>query len=308
MDYGCAIYGAARPSRLRVLESIHCTGLRLALGAFRTSPLASLCCEAGIPPLKYRRNQFLSSYGSGIWAQPNHQNYSFMFEEEQDLYESRPSITRPIRVRLKELLDTMDVSLPNVHKFEVNEIPPWEITPISVNLDMLPYKKEETCRTLIISEFNKIISKYPNHQIIYTDGSRTENGIGSAFSHLGISYSWTLPCEAGNYTAELYAIWQALLYMETIPDNKYLICSDSLSAIQALKNPYNKDPIIQKCLARLMWLESQRKTTSFVWIPSHAGIHGNELADQAARLATEDNTQVSRHTLVTDHDALILTL
>lgn len=39
-----------------------------------------------------------------------------------------------------------------------------------------------------------------------------------------------------------------------------------------------------------MWLESQRKTTSFVWIPSHIGIHGNELADQAARLATEGNT------------------
>ena len=39
-----------------------------------------------------------------------------------------------------------------------------------------------------------------------------------------------------------------------------------------------------------MWLESQRKTTSFVWIPSHAGIHGNELADQAARLATEERT------------------
>ena len=216
--------------------------------------------------------------------------YYFMFEEEQNLCESCPFITRPIRVRLKELLDTMDVSLPNVHKFEVNEIPPWEITPISVNLDMLPYKKEETRRTLIISEFNKIISKYPNHQIIYTDGSRTENGIGSAFLHLGISYSWTLPCEARNYTAELYAIWQALLYMETIPDYKYLICSDSLSAIQALKNPYNKDPIIQKCLARLMWLESHRKTTSFVWIPNHAGIHGNEFADQAARLATEERT------------------
>ena len=44
------------------------------------------------------------------------------------------------------------------------------------------------------------------------------------------------------------------------------------------------------CMHFVMWLESQRKTTNFVWIPSNAEIHGNELADQVARLATEERT------------------
>ena len=42
LDYGCFIYGSARKSHLRYLDSIHHLGLRLALGALRTSPVESL--------------------------------------------------------------------------------------------------------------------------------------------------------------------------------------------------------------------------------------------------------------------------
>ena len=42
LDYGCVVYGSARQSYLRKLDSIHNQGLRLALGAFRTSPVNSL--------------------------------------------------------------------------------------------------------------------------------------------------------------------------------------------------------------------------------------------------------------------------
>ena len=42
LDYGCIIYGSARKSYLQMLDPIHNQGLRLALGAFTTSPVASL--------------------------------------------------------------------------------------------------------------------------------------------------------------------------------------------------------------------------------------------------------------------------
>ena len=42
LDNGCIIYGSARKSYLQMLDPIHNQGLRLALGAFRTSPVASL--------------------------------------------------------------------------------------------------------------------------------------------------------------------------------------------------------------------------------------------------------------------------
>ena len=49
LDYGCIIYGSARPSYLKILDPIHNHALRLCLGAFRTSPAISLCVEATEP-------------------------------------------------------------------------------------------------------------------------------------------------------------------------------------------------------------------------------------------------------------------
>ena len=45
-DYGYIIYGSARKSHHQMLDPIHNQGLRLALGAFRTSPAASFYVEA----------------------------------------------------------------------------------------------------------------------------------------------------------------------------------------------------------------------------------------------------------------------
>ena len=54
LDYGCIVYGSARPSYLKMLNTVHHQGLRLALGAFRTSPVESLYVEAGELPLEQR--------------------------------------------------------------------------------------------------------------------------------------------------------------------------------------------------------------------------------------------------------------
>ena len=54
IDYGCFIYGAARKTYFKPLNTVHHEGLRLTLGAFRTSPVESLYSEAYEPPLKLR--------------------------------------------------------------------------------------------------------------------------------------------------------------------------------------------------------------------------------------------------------------
>ena len=46
LDYGSTVYGSARKSYLQMLDTVHNQGLRLALGAFRTSPKESLYTEA----------------------------------------------------------------------------------------------------------------------------------------------------------------------------------------------------------------------------------------------------------------------
>ena len=51
LDYGCIVYGSARPSYIKRLDNVHNQGLRLCLEAFPTSPVQSLYVEANEPPL-----------------------------------------------------------------------------------------------------------------------------------------------------------------------------------------------------------------------------------------------------------------
>ena len=57
LDYGCIVYGSSRLLYLKTFNTIHHQGIRLALGAFRTSPAESLLVEANEPSLKDRREK-----------------------------------------------------------------------------------------------------------------------------------------------------------------------------------------------------------------------------------------------------------
>ncbi|GFO00724.1 RNA-directed DNA polymerase from mobile element jockey [Plakobranchus ocellatus] len=48
LDYGSVIYGSAKKHVLRALDPIHHQGLRIALGAFRTTPIKSLYASIGV--------------------------------------------------------------------------------------------------------------------------------------------------------------------------------------------------------------------------------------------------------------------
>ena len=62
LDYGCIVYGTASNTNLRQLDSIHNSGLRLALRAFCTSPISSLYTEANEAPLEERRLKLSMHY------------------------------------------------------------------------------------------------------------------------------------------------------------------------------------------------------------------------------------------------------
>ena len=62
LDYGCIVYGTASNTDLRQLDSIHNAGVRVALGAFWTSPVSSMYTEANEAPLEERRLKLSMHY------------------------------------------------------------------------------------------------------------------------------------------------------------------------------------------------------------------------------------------------------
>jgi hypothetical protein len=57
IDYGSIIYNLAKPNIKQIINPIHNQAIRLALGAFRISPINSILCIPGKPPLQIRRNK-----------------------------------------------------------------------------------------------------------------------------------------------------------------------------------------------------------------------------------------------------------
>ena len=70
LDYGSIVYGSARKSYLKSLDTIHHQDLRLALGAFRTSPVESLYAESNEPSLYTRRETLSLQYTTKLAANP----------------------------------------------------------------------------------------------------------------------------------------------------------------------------------------------------------------------------------------------
>lgn len=69
------------------------------------------------------------------------------------------------------------------------------------------------------------------------------------------------------------------LTSEVIPDNYILTCSVSLSALQSIQNYFSSHPIVRRIHQVLSIF---RRTIIFMWVQSHVGINGNEIADQLA--------------------------
>ena len=87
LDNGSIVYGSARKSYLAMLDPLHRQGLRLALGAFRTSPVASLYVEAEEPSLTTRREKFSLQYAIRLAENPSNPAHEVTFPPKYtDLY------------------------------------------------------------------------------------------------------------------------------------------------------------------------------------------------------------------------------
>ena len=79
LEYGCAVFSSARKSYLKKLEPIQNQGLRICLGAFRTSPVQSLYIEANEPPLYLRFDKLCIQYALKLRSNPDNPAYDVVF-------------------------------------------------------------------------------------------------------------------------------------------------------------------------------------------------------------------------------------
>ena len=289
LDYGSIVYGSAKKSYLQMLDPIHHQGLRLALGAFRTSPVESLMAEANEPSLYNRREKLALNYITKVKANPNNPAYEEIFKPKyESLYEKNQKAIKPIGLRLKSAIDTAELNLENVKEHTVPHVPPWIIRTPTVLFQLNDNKKSSTNPLQFQSKFAELKSQYSNYTAIYTDGSKDKSKVGCASTSEFHTSKMRLPDNSSIFSAETQAIDLAFRFISSHNKYQYIIFSDSLSVLQSLRNKNLSNPLIQDLLLKHHSL-SYNKEILFCWLPSHVGIKGNEDADRAAKLSLNLN-------------------
>lgn len=284
IDYGNILYAMAAPTLLKKLETIQNTAIRISSGAHRTSPITSLQIECSIPPLNTRRDKLLMKYAYKIKSIKKHLNYNILWNNTETRTNRNNYLSKTVHNRTKKVLTNLEIEANTCSYFQLPPSAFWILPQVKIDLQLSKYIKDITPKEVYKTEFSRILESYNNHIIIYTDGSAQDYKAAFAVVSELTTIKHSIPPPSTIYSAELNAILCSLNFIKTSPNRNFLICSDSLSALQSLTDPLSENPIIQKIQNKLQSL-SETKDITFLWTPGHVGIKGNEKADEEANHA-----------------------
>ena len=146
----------------------------------------------------------------------------------------------------------------------------------AVRFDLASLKKDTTNPDIYKQLYLQLISEYPLSEKIFTDGSKTEEGVP----------------DSSIYTAELRAILLSLKHVHYSKWKSFLILSDSPSSLQSILNLKYDHPVLVQILE--LYTKTTREGTEivFIWVPGHVGFRGNSAADSAAKDALDGDISV----------------
>ena len=290
LDYACQVYGSARKSYIEMLDPIQNQGLRLALGAYRTSPVKSLEAEAHELPLYLRRKKLSLQYAIKISSTPENPAHNCIFDIPDDIVKTtskKEKSIKPFGLRIAKDLEEIKFSNKDTENCFFSKIPSWDLEEVTVDLDLTQYSKSTTeANTYYKAYYGLMLTKYKEFERIFTDGSKSETAVGSAAVPMEYEIDEVfkrIPSNASIYTAEATALDMALDTIKKSNKSSFVILSDSLSCLVALKAYETLDPKILKLKIKIHSLIQKGKTIVFTWIPSHVGIEGNDMADELAK-------------------------
>ena len=97
----------------------------------------------------------------------------------------------------------------------------------------------------------------------YTDGSKTEGGVGYAVALPDETISRRVSPLSSIFTAELKAIHAAIAYFLRIDRRSFMIVSDSRSALQSACDPFSAHLILAHIQIWLNMLRARQRTVKF---------------------------------------------
>ncbi|XP_018406282.1 PREDICTED: uncharacterized protein LOC108771265, partial [Cyphomyrmex costatus] len=294
IEYGSQVYAYESQSTLfQRLMRIQYKIIRLALGYRISTPINVLLYEAKECPLKYRFNFLTASFLFKCWSGSN----NLVKEGIKDMECAADSVVK----KIKMIKSSPSFNRYAIHHEELQTVFHSETSP-EFTYDYETLIHEPLCRfdmsrvakdspkDIFVLEFRRGTEELIAHADIslYTDGSKMgENGpVGAAFysPEEDFSYARRLPTTFSVFSAEAWAIREALKHVLGHGMNSAIIFTDARSVLEAISSHHYAQPnyIIYQIKSLLATLLRGRKVIIFFWTPSHKGIRGNEIADGLA--------------------------
>lgn len=289
LDYGAVVYHSAAPTALRMLDPIHHLGIRLATGAFRTSPVQSLYVESNEWSLNLQRSYSSFTYFLKVHSNPEHLCYTTINNTTSaTLFRNRLTAREPFSLRVRKLSSEMGVPLLE-HRLmpPAKLLPPWQWRVVECDTSFIEVTKHAP-QTDIHMHFLELQSKYCCPEF-YTDAAKSHAGVSYAALGPSFSESGILHPQTSIFTAETYAVLTAVKHIKESELQKTIIFTDSLSVVKALLSlKKHKNPVFIELYSLLCTIYSSNKHVIVCWVPGHREIEGNMLADKMATSVASD--------------------
>lgn len=285
-DYGISIYSSACKTDFNRIEKVQNLSIRTSLRYLQSTPIHVIYAESGELPLKYRAQ------------------YLTFKEILKTIYYN----ISPVSTKLSELINSdylpkfasylekiasinnfhlLQCRTLNVESIELNKLNKLVIIPIIPNLNK--NKTPLAIQKMLVQ--NLIREDYSTHYQLFTDGSKTKQGVGYGFYDVEqkTSYSYKLNSTFSIMNAEIVAIIEAIEYAITINRTKIVILTDSQSSCIKLLNNSTDNYLIQKLFTLIYY--NNFEEIAIQWIPGHINLNGNDRADTAAKLGITKHNQ-----------------
>lgn len=297
IDYGLTVYSKACKTDLSRIEKAQNLSIRTSYRYLQSTPIHVIYAEAGELPLKYR-SQYLTY---------------------KEILKTLYYDISPITNHIKDLIHSDE--LPKNHTFleKIASLNNFHILQCKTqqhqtlvrnntnNITIIPtiasLNRKNTPPALQKVTILKLIQDYIPYFKLYTDGSKTKDGVGyGIYDHENkISFSYKLNSNFTIMNAELVGIIEALEYAISIGQFKVVIFTDSQSGCMALIDKNYENYLVQQFYTLINYNSFQEVVIQ--WIPGHINIIGNDRADSAAKLGIH-KAQTEHHPL-TIGDSLI---
>lgn len=298
IDYGCQIFKYQENSQIALkVKRLQFKAIRVALGYRQSTPINTMLYEANEPPidirgaflsLRYIYRNLAREFNPVIESLDRLLSTAIIYDKKTRIVKKYSIIKNYILCRYEKKHIFSSICNPAFDTHFDNTIFRPEICDDLTNVD------KNAKHHQIKEALDNIVHSRPEHtNTLYTDGSKSieDKFVGAAiyspFHNRSVRHK--LPYDTSIFSAEAWAILQAVDIACSLDWKYTLIFSDSLSVLNSLKN-IKKTPnnyLIHWIKHKMARAAHNNQKIELIWIPAHRGLDGNEKADQAAKEASK---------------------